>query len=55
MFRMAAQLRAIRAAYRGTDTAWADRYFFDFNDRHSSSELAGSPRRVAGTAAEPRR
>jgi GT2 family glycosyltransferase len=32
MFRMALQAREIRAALRGTDTAWADRYFFDFND-----------------------
>ena len=30
---MAAQLRAIRAAYQGTDTGWADHYFYDFNDR----------------------
>jgi len=32
MFRMALELREIRAAYKGTDSAWADRYFFDFND-----------------------
>jgi hypothetical protein len=32
MVKMAAQLRGIRAAYRGTDPAWADEYFFDFND-----------------------
>jgi glycosyltransferase involved in cell wall biosynthesis len=32
MFAMAGQLGAIRAAWRGTDPAWADRYFFDFND-----------------------
>ena len=32
MFGMALQLREIRAAMRGTDTAWVDRYFFDFND-----------------------
>jgi hypothetical protein len=25
------ELGQIRAAYRGTDTSWADRYFFDFN------------------------
>jgi glycosyltransferase involved in cell wall biosynthesis len=31
MFRMALELREIRAAIRGTDTAWVDRYFFDFN------------------------
>jgi hypothetical protein len=55
MFRMAAQLRAIRASYQGTDTAWADHYFYDFNDLHSSSELSDSPRRVAGIAAKPRR
>jgi glycosyltransferase involved in cell wall biosynthesis len=30
MFAMARQLRAIRAAWTGTDTAWADQYFFDF-------------------------
>jgi glycosyltransferase involved in cell wall biosynthesis len=33
MFGMSRQAREIRAALRGTDTAWADRYFFDFNDR----------------------
>jgi glycosyltransferase involved in cell wall biosynthesis len=32
MFAMARQLRDIRAAMNGTDTAWADHYFFDFND-----------------------
>lgn len=32
MFAMALQLREIRAAFKGTDTAWADRYFFDFNE-----------------------
>ena len=32
MFAMALQLREIRAAMKGTDTAWVDRYFFDFND-----------------------
>jgi glycosyltransferase involved in cell wall biosynthesis len=32
MFAMAAQLREIRAAIKGTDTAWVDRYFFDYND-----------------------
>ena len=32
MFAMAGQLRGIRAALRGTDTSWVDRYFFDFND-----------------------
>jgi glycosyltransferase involved in cell wall biosynthesis len=31
MFAMALQLKQIRAAYRGADSAWADRYFFDFN------------------------
>jgi glycosyltransferase involved in cell wall biosynthesis len=31
MFRMAFHVREIRAAWRGADTAWADRYFFDFN------------------------
>jgi glycosyltransferase involved in cell wall biosynthesis len=31
MFGMARQLREIRAVARGTDTAWVDRYFFDFN------------------------
>jgi len=31
MFKMATELRAIRAAYQGVDTGWADRYFFDFN------------------------
>jgi hypothetical protein len=29
---MAGQLREIRAAMQGTDTTWADHYFFDFND-----------------------
>jgi glycosyltransferase involved in cell wall biosynthesis len=32
MFGMARQLREIRAVVRGRDTAWVDRYFFDFND-----------------------
>lgn len=32
MFRMALELREIRAAWRGRDTTWADRYFFDFED-----------------------
>jgi len=31
MFGMVLQLRQIRAAASGRDTAWADRYFFDFN------------------------
>jgi glycosyltransferase involved in cell wall biosynthesis len=33
MFAMAFQLRAIRAAFDGSDTSWADEYFFDFNDQ----------------------
>jgi glycosyltransferase involved in cell wall biosynthesis len=32
MFAMALQVREIRAVVQGTDTAWVDRYFFDFND-----------------------
>jgi glycosyltransferase involved in cell wall biosynthesis len=32
MFGLALQLREVRAAQKGTDTAWVDRYFFDFND-----------------------
>jgi glycosyltransferase involved in cell wall biosynthesis len=36
MFAMALQLREIRAAFRGTDSAWVDRYFFEFNDRSTS-------------------
>jgi glycosyltransferase involved in cell wall biosynthesis len=32
MFTMARDLPAIRRAARGTDPAWLDRYFFDFND-----------------------
>ncbi|MGZ6964961.1 MAG: glycosyltransferase [Acidimicrobiia bacterium] len=32
MFGMALQAREIRAVMKGTDTAWADRYFFDFNE-----------------------
>ena len=32
MFAMAGQLRQVRAVTKGTDTAWVDRYFFDFND-----------------------
>ena len=32
MFTMVRQLPDIRAALNGTDTTWADRYFFDFND-----------------------
>jgi hypothetical protein len=31
MFAQALQAREIRAALKGTDTAWVDRYFFDFN------------------------
>jgi glycosyltransferase involved in cell wall biosynthesis len=31
MFGMALQAREIRAVMKGTDTAWVDRYFFDFN------------------------
>lgn len=31
MFGLPLQARAIWATMRGTDTAWADRYFFDFN------------------------
>jgi glycosyltransferase involved in cell wall biosynthesis len=33
MFAMAFQLKQIHAAFRGTDTTWVDRYFFEFNDR----------------------
>lgn len=32
MFAMAKDLRSVRASFRGTDTTWVDRYFFDFND-----------------------
>jgi glycosyltransferase involved in cell wall biosynthesis len=32
MFAMVTQLRAIRAAYNGSDPSWVDEYFFDFND-----------------------
>ena len=32
MFAMALQVREIRAVIKGTDTAWVDRYFFDFNE-----------------------
>ena len=32
MFAMARQARQIRAVLKGTDSAWVDRYFFDFND-----------------------
>ena len=32
MFGLALQAREIRAVIKGTDTAWVDRYFFDFND-----------------------
>jgi hypothetical protein len=31
MFAMLLHMREIRAVTTGTDTAWADRYFFDFN------------------------
>jgi len=31
-FAMALHLREIRAVVKGTDNAWVDRYFFDFND-----------------------
>ncbi|MFZ4434480.1 MAG: glycosyltransferase [Microthrixaceae bacterium] len=31
MFALARELPAIRAAANGTDTAWVDEYFFDFN------------------------
>jgi len=30
MFAMAGQVRAIRAAWTGSDSSWADQYFFDF-------------------------
>jgi hypothetical protein len=30
---MAPQAREIRAVIKGTDTAWVDRYFFDFNSQ----------------------
>lgn len=30
MFAMAGQVRAIRAAWTGRDSSWADQYFFDF-------------------------
>jgi GT2 family glycosyltransferase len=32
MFAMVLQAREIRATLKGTDTAWVDRYFFDFNN-----------------------
>ena len=32
MFAMALQLREIRAARKGIDTGWVDRYLFDFNE-----------------------
>jgi glycosyltransferase involved in cell wall biosynthesis len=32
MFAMVRQAREIRAVLRGADTAWVDRYFFDFNE-----------------------
>ena len=32
MFLMALQLRDIRASYRGHNTTWVDRYFFDYNE-----------------------
>jgi GT2 family glycosyltransferase len=32
IFAMARQLPEILAATKGTDSSWADRYFFDFND-----------------------
>jgi len=32
MFALARQLPQVRAAAKGTDTWWVDRYFFDFND-----------------------
>jgi len=32
LFAMAGQLRQIRASATGTDSAWVDHYFFDFND-----------------------
>jgi glycosyltransferase involved in cell wall biosynthesis len=35
MFAMVRQLRAVHAAWQGTDLAWADRYFFDFNDERA--------------------
>jgi hypothetical protein len=31
MFAMALQAGEIRAVMKGTDTAWVDRYLFDFN------------------------
>jgi hypothetical protein len=44
MFAMATQLRAIRAAYNGTDPAWADEYFLDYND----AGLVSAPREEVG-------
>ena len=38
---LALQLREIRAAYKGTDTSWADRYFFDFNDERTDLTRGG--------------
>ena len=32
MFAMAFHVREIRAVIKGADTAWVDRYFFDFNE-----------------------
>ena len=39
MFRMALQLRQIRAAFTGTDSAWADRYFYDYADTPPPDEV----------------
>ena len=39
MFKMALQLRQIRAAFTGADSAWADRYFYDYADTPPPDEV----------------
>jgi len=39
MFKMALQLRQIRAAFTGANSAWADRYFYDYADTPPPDEV----------------
>jgi glycosyltransferase involved in cell wall biosynthesis len=47
MFAMISQFRSIRATVRGVDSAWADRYFFDFNDATDEGSVAARETPIA--------